>query len=62
MKNYLITEEIANALLQYLGTRPFAEVNNLIQALQTVTPAPEAPSPKQEKAEKKREKRASKKK
>lgn len=33
MKNYIITEQLANALLKYLGNRPYVEVASLIQEL-----------------------------
>ena len=36
-----ITNELANAILQYLATRPYAEVFRLIAALQSGTPLPE---------------------
>ena len=35
--------ETANQLLGYLGTRPYQEVYQLIQAIQEATKPPEAP-------------------
>lgn len=36
MKKFEITEEVANAILQYLATRPYQEVARLIAELQQV--------------------------
>ncbi|MEM4379919.1 MAG: hypothetical protein QXL01_04445 [Thermoplasmatales archaeon] len=47
MKNYLISEEIRNALLQYLLNRPMIEVELGVQALRNlpeVTDSPEESS------------------
>lgn len=36
MKNYKISEELAQAILNYLSERPVKEVLNLFQALQQI--------------------------
>lgn len=36
MKNFIITEELANRILNYLAQRPFIEVAPLIQELQQI--------------------------
>lgn len=35
---YKISEKTANEILQYLGTRPYAEVYTLIAALRNIQP------------------------
>ena len=35
---FTIDEKLANAVLNYLANRPYLEVANLIQGLQTMTP------------------------
>ena len=36
MKKFIITQELGDALIQYLGTKPWYEVNDLILALQNL--------------------------
>ena len=45
MKEITLPIELANAVLQYLGTRPFAEVHQLIAAMQAeaAKQTPQAP-------------------
>lgn len=45
MKDITLPIELANAVLQYLSTRPFAEVHQLIAAMQAqaAKQAPEEP-------------------
>jgi hypothetical protein len=43
MKDMTISIELANAILGYLGTRPYGEVFQLIQAMQAAAPKAEAP-------------------
>lgn len=43
MKQYLLSAADREALVRYLGTRPYAEVAGAIQALMEL---PEAPAPK----------------
>lgn len=43
MKNYILTAADREALVRYLGTRPYSEVAGAISALMSL---PEAPSPK----------------
>ena len=38
MKEITISIELANALLGYLGSRPYAEVFQLVQAMQAAAP------------------------
>lgn len=42
--NYIIEEDQANKILQYLTKRPFGEVFQLIGIIQTMEKAPEANS------------------
>lgn len=42
-KELLIPLELAEAIANYLAQRPYAEVYQLIAALQQLQPAPEAP-------------------
>lgn len=42
-KKLIISFELTNAIAQYLAQRPYAEVYQLIAALQQLQPAPEAP-------------------
>ena len=35
MKNYVISEELVNGILQYLGQRPYVEVMKLIEGIQS---------------------------
>lgn len=39
---YVIPQELVNALIQYLASRPYAEVAPAIQALQALSPLPES--------------------
>jgi hypothetical protein len=41
MKKFEITEEVANAILQYLATKPYNEVAVLITELQKIQPIEE---------------------
>jgi hypothetical protein len=43
MKDMTISIELANAILGYLGTRPYGEVFQLIQAMQAAAPKAETP-------------------
>ena len=43
MKEITISIELANAILGYLGTRPYGEVFQLIQAMQAAAPKAETP-------------------
>ena len=38
MKEYIINEELANAVLNYLAKQPWGEVNPLIQELNRMQP------------------------
>ena len=38
MADYKITDEVANAVLQYLATKPFNEVQTLIAEMSKITP------------------------
>lgn len=38
MKQFEITEELANKILQYLASRPYLEVAELISKLQQIKP------------------------
>jgi hypothetical protein len=38
MKDMTISIELANAILGYIGTRPYGEVFQLIQAIQAAAP------------------------
>jgi hypothetical protein len=38
MKDITISIELANAILGYLGSRPYAEVFQLVQAMQAAAP------------------------
>lgn len=38
MKQFEITEELANKILQYLAARPYVEVAELISKLQQIKP------------------------
>ena len=38
MADYKITDEVANAVLQYLSTKPFNEVQELIAKMSKITP------------------------
>lgn len=42
MKEFVISENLANEILRYLGNRPYAEVVQLVQGLLAVRPV-EAP-------------------
>ena len=39
MKNYIIPQELLGAILQYLSSKPYAEVAQAIDALQKLQPA-----------------------
>lgn len=41
MEEVKLTANLVNAVLQYLGSRPFVEVAQLIQAIQKEASAPE---------------------
>ena len=41
MKQFEITEELANKILQYLAARPYLEVAELISKLQQIKPITE---------------------
>ncbi len=41
MKKYEISEELANALLNYVGKRPYIEVAGLVTGLQQLKEIPE---------------------
>ena len=41
MEEVKLTANLVNAVLQYLGSRPFVEVAQLIQAIQKEAAAPE---------------------
>lgn len=43
MKEITISVELANAILGYLGSRPYGEVFQLIQAMQAAAPKAETP-------------------
>ena len=45
--NFLISQELAQELLNYLATKPFQEVFQLIQKLQTLKKAEESEKPKE---------------
>ncbi len=51
--NYIITQEQLQAMLNYLGSRPYVEVIKLIQTLGQLQPAP-ADSGKKDEANKPR--------
>jgi hypothetical protein len=38
MRDYIISEDLANEILQYLSDKPYKEVVLLIQKLQTIKP------------------------
>jgi hypothetical protein len=42
---YLIEEKLANAILNYLVGRPYIEVANLVQGINSLIPVKEAPAP-----------------
>lgn len=50
-KQFIIQEDLANAILQYLASKPYGEVYQLISGLQQlrIMDAPELPKPKKEK-------------
>lgn len=39
-KQYLIPENLAVAVLQYLGTRPYNEVSQMVELLRKLEPSP----------------------
>lgn len=41
---YIISQELVNGLIQYLATKPYAEVAPAIQALQMLVPLPDTPA------------------
>lgn len=43
MKNYAVSEQLVNAILSYLGSKPYVEVAQLINALSQIKEAPPAP-------------------
>lgn len=43
-KLYMISEELANAILAYLTQRPWREVDALIVGLRQIEPLPESPA------------------
>ena len=50
-KQFIIQEDLANAILQYLASKPYGEVFQLIGGLQqlSIMDAPELPKSKKEK-------------
>jgi len=50
-KQFIIQEDLANAILQYLASKPYGEVFQLIGGLQQlrIMENPELPEPKKEK-------------
>ena len=48
MNEFKITEDVINSVLQYLATKPYAEVAQLIAALQQVEPLAEQPTPEED--------------
>lgn len=57
MKNYSVPENVLNAVLNYLSTKPYVEVFEVVQAIQKNStlisePEPEKESPKKEDAPK----------
>jgi len=47
MENITITTQLANAIVQYLATKPYAEVANLIAELQKQATPPATQEPQQ---------------
>ncbi len=44
MEKLTLSTELVNAILQYLGSRPFVEVSNLINGIQQEAQAQAAPA------------------
>ena len=44
MQKIALSTELVNAILQYLGSRPFVEVSNLINGIQQEAQAQAAPA------------------
>jgi len=44
MEKLILSTELVNAILQYLGSRPFVEVSNLINGIQQEAQAQAAPA------------------
>jgi hypothetical protein len=42
---FVIDENLANQLLNYLASRPYAEVHGLVKRLQAIQPLQEVPAP-----------------
>jgi len=55
MKNFIIPEQVLVAAVNYLGTKPYSEVSQLIAALSQLQPVPEVPevNPETKEADKK---------
>lgn len=48
MKNFQISEQLLNAIIGYLGTRPYQEVFQMVTALQNEVAMQPAEAPKAE--------------